>query len=198
MMGVLPAYRATGLGRTLKLAQRDRALATGFDLMEWTFDPLQALNAHLNFARLGVVAEEYAENLYGDSTSALHKGTPTDRFIVQWKLREPHVERRINRDPDAVTMRAADAAGAPTLNPTTQSGKWQVIESLNLDVSERRAWVEIPAAFTEMQQEAPDLALEWRLRTRELFQNCLSSGMRVVDFELDRGERRGRYLLARP
>ena len=71
---------ATGLGRELKLAQRERAVAAGFDLMEWTFDPLQAANAHLNFAKLGVVADEYAINLYGESTSALHRGTPTDRL----------------------------------------------------------------------------------------------------------------------
>src|SRR5262245_17558264 len=96
MMGVLPEHRRSGLGRTLKLAQRDRALAAGVDLMEWTFDPLQALNAHLNFAKLGVVCDEYVENLYGESTSALHRGTPTDRFVVQWLMREPHVERRIS------------------------------------------------------------------------------------------------------
>ena len=88
MMGVVPEHRRSGLGRTLKLAQRERALAAGFDLMEWTFDPLQALNAHLNFARLGVVCDEYVRNLYGESTSALHRGTPTDRFVVEWRLRD--------------------------------------------------------------------------------------------------------------
>ena len=95
MMGVVPDHRRSGLGTRLKLAQRERAIAAGFDLMEWTFDPLQALNAHLNFAGLASSADEYVENLYGDSTSALHRGTPTDRFVVQWKLSEPHVERRI-------------------------------------------------------------------------------------------------------
>ena len=63
--------------------------------MEWTFDPLQALNAHLNFAKLGVTCDEYVRNLYGESTSALHRGTPTDRFVVEWHMREAHVERRI-------------------------------------------------------------------------------------------------------
>ena len=97
MAGVLPEYRAKGMGRALKLAQRERALAGGFDLIEWTFDPLQAVNAHLNFAKLGVVADEYAINIYGDSSSALHRGTPTDRLVVQWNIGEPHVVRRIDR-----------------------------------------------------------------------------------------------------
>jgi predicted GNAT superfamily acetyltransferase len=196
MMGVLPEYRATGVGRTLKLAQRDRAIAAGFELMEWTFDPLQALNAHLNFAKLGVTADEYVENLYGDSTSSLHRGTPTDRFVVQWKLREPHVERRITRD-GAITMRAADASAAPTINPTRTQGRWQVCESVDLSRADRRAWVEVPASFTEMQQEEPDLALEWRMATREIFEKCFAAGFTAVDFEFNREQRRGRYLLAR-
>src|SRR5579872_1976099 len=78
MAGVLKDFRREGIGRELKLRQRDRALAIGVDLIEWTFDPLQAANAHLNFASLGVVAEEYEENIYGESTSPLHRGNPTD------------------------------------------------------------------------------------------------------------------------
>ena len=70
MTGVLPEYRG-GLGYRLKLEQRSRALAQGYELIEWTFDPMQAMNAHLNFAKLGGVVEEYAENFYGESTSAL-------------------------------------------------------------------------------------------------------------------------------
>ena len=197
MMGVLPDYRASGLGRMLKLAQRDRAIAAGFELMEWTFDPLQALNAHLNFAKLGVIADEYVENLYGDSTSALHRGTPTDRFIVQWKLREAHVERRIARD-TAITVRDAEAAEAPVVNPTRQEGKWHVVDAVDPVMTERRVWVEVPAAFTEMQQENPDLALDWRLTTRAIFERYFEAGYRAVDFEFNRAEGRGRYLVARP
>jgi predicted GNAT superfamily acetyltransferase len=195
MMGVVPAHRQSGLGRRLKLAQRDRALAAGFDLMEWTFDPLQALNAHLNFARLGVTCDEYVENLYGDSTSALHRGTPTDRFVVQWWLREPHVERRIAAH-GPLSMRASEAAEAPTVNQTAEEGKWRAPRRCDLSVTARRVWAEVPTGFTEMQQEAPDLALDWRLQTREIFETYFSRGYRAVDFELQRERGRGRYLLA--
>ena len=195
MMGVAPDHRRTGLGRRLKLAQRDRALAAGFDLMEWTFDPLQALNAHLNFSRLGVVCEEYVENLYGDSTSALHRGTPTDRFVVQWQLATPHVERRITAS-SGLALRAQDAIDAPVVNETSVAGEWRRPDRIRLPVSDRRVWVEIPMGFTEMQQDAPDLALEWRLHSREIFQTLFARGYRAVDFELDRQGRRGRYLFA--
>ena len=75
MLGVTLDARNTGLGLQLKLAQRDRSLQMGIDLIEWTYDPLQALNAHLNFTKLGVVVEEYEENIYGVSSSPLHSGS---------------------------------------------------------------------------------------------------------------------------
>ena len=87
MLAVLPEYRNTGLGRGLKLAQRDDALARGFDLMEWTFDPLEIKNAHLNIVRLGAIARRYMPNFYGPSTSPLQGGLPTDRLVVEWWLR---------------------------------------------------------------------------------------------------------------
>ena len=196
MMGVVPAHRRSGLGMSLKRAQRERALAGGFTLMEWTFDPLQALNAHLNFSRLGVVCDEYVENLYGDSTSALHRGTPTDRFVVQWRLDAPHVERRLARD-GAILMRASEAAASPSANETQASGPWRAPASADLRLDARRVWVEIPAGFTEMQQQAPDLANEWRLHTRAIFEGYFSRGYQAVDFEYQREAARGRYLLVK-
>jgi predicted GNAT superfamily acetyltransferase len=91
MLAVLPAYRNRGLGRGLKLAQRDDALARGFDLMEWTFDPLEIKNAHLNIVRLGAIARCYLPNFYGPSTSPLQGGLPTDRLVAEWWLRSPRV-----------------------------------------------------------------------------------------------------------
>lgn len=195
MMGVLLEHRRTGLGRMLKLAQRDRAIGAGFDLMEWTFDPLQALNAHLNFAKLGVVCDEYVENLYGDSTSALHRGTPTDRFVVQWVLRDPHVERRIART-ETLAIRSSEAAEAPIVNQTVEAGPWRAPKGSDHAIDARRVWVEVPMRFTEMQQQAPDLALEWRFKTREIFQTYFGRGYRAVDFDLQKQVARGRYLLA--
>src|SRR5215203_1998520 len=114
MLGVVADARSAGMGRLLKLAQREATLAMGIDLIEWTYDPLQALNAHLNFVRLGVVVEEYEENIYGESSSVLHRGSPTDRFVAEWKLNEPHVERRIAGGGVGI-MRDASVARAPLI-----------------------------------------------------------------------------------
>jgi predicted GNAT superfamily acetyltransferase len=91
ILAVLPDYRNAGIGRRLKFAQRDDAITRGFDLMEWTFDPLEIKNAHLNIARLGAIVRRYEPDCYGPSTSPLQGGLPTDRLYAEWWLRSPRV-----------------------------------------------------------------------------------------------------------
>jgi predicted GNAT superfamily acetyltransferase len=194
MLGVVPAAREQGLGLRLKLAQREHARRMGIAVIEWTYDPLQAANAHLNFTRLGTVVEEYEENIYGDSSSVLHRGTPTDRFVAIWNLDAPHVERRLA--PGGLGLvRDASLRDAPLVNPSTGEGRLHPGPAA-LALSDRRVLVEIPTGFTELQKEDPGLALEWRLATRAIFQSYFSRGYRVVDFFLSRGSRRGHYVLA--
>jgi predicted GNAT superfamily acetyltransferase len=195
MLGVMPAAQGTGVGLKLKLAQREHAMGAGVDVIEWTFDPLQALNAHLNFARLGVVVEEYEEDVYGRSTSPLHLGTPTDRFVAEWRLSAPHVERRISM-PVASLIRDSSVMSAVPVNRAQQKGEWLAPALLTLDASDRRLLVEIPTDFTEMQRRMPELAMDWRLSTRSIFETYFPRGYRVVDFFLAREARRGQYLLA--
>jgi predicted GNAT superfamily acetyltransferase len=196
MAGVIEGYRSAGLGRQLKLMQRDRALAQGLDLIEWTYGPLQAMNAHLNFAKLGVVVEEYAENIYGTSNSPLHQGNPTDRFVAEWWIREPHVERRLAGG-GLATMRASEVGDAPRANRMAPAGAWLESVDVDLSIDARRILVEIPMGFTEMLSGAPELALAWRICTRAIFTTYFDRGYRAVDFFLNRPERRGAYLIAR-
>lgn len=92
MLGVLPEYRNSGVGRKLKLKQREYALASGIDLIEWTFDPLEIKNAFFNIERLGAIVRRYVHNQYGTTTSHLHSGLPTDRLIAEWWIRTHRVE----------------------------------------------------------------------------------------------------------
>jgi predicted GNAT superfamily acetyltransferase len=196
MLGVTADARGSGLGAWLKLAQREHAMGMGIDLIEWTYDPLQALNAHLNFAKLGVVVQEYAENIYGDSSSPLHHGTPTDRFIAEWNLASPHVERRIGALGRGI-IRDGSVAAAPLVNPSEPTDGWLTPGSPALDLDARRVLVEIPTGFTEMQRMQPQLALQWRMTTRRIFQTYFRRGYKAVDFYLSREAARGHYILAR-
>ncbi len=92
MLAVRRQYRNSGLGRRLKLFQREDALARGFELMEWTFDPLEIKNAYLNIEKLGAIARRYNVNQYGITTSPLQGGLPTDRLVAEWWMKSRRVE----------------------------------------------------------------------------------------------------------
>jgi len=96
MVGVVPGYQNKSVGRLLKLAQREDAIARGINLIEWTFDPLQLRNAHFNLVRLGAVARRYIPNFYGRTSSPLHAGLPTDRLVAEWWIRSSRVTGILN------------------------------------------------------------------------------------------------------
>ena len=92
MLAVRQQYRNGGLGRRMKLYQREDALARGFELMEWTFDPLEIKNADLNIEKLGAIARRYNVNQYGITSSPLQGGLPTDRLVAEWWMKSKRVE----------------------------------------------------------------------------------------------------------
>ncbi len=99
MLGVLPEHANRGVGRALKLAQRDEALERGIDLIEWTFDPLELKNAYFNVEKLGVLVKRFVFNQYGTTSSPLHGGLPTDRCTAEWRIASDRVEAAINGRP---------------------------------------------------------------------------------------------------
>jgi predicted GNAT superfamily acetyltransferase len=132
MLGVLPDYRNSGVGRALKLAQRDDALGRGVSLIEWTFDPLEIKNAFFNIERLGAIVRRYVLNQYGTTSSPLHGGLPTDRCIAEWWIasqrvnaitsgrefaRNP-VEMRVAIPSDIAAIRTTDLARAREIQQT--------------------------------------------------------------------------------
>lgn len=126
MTAVLPAYQNSGLGRRIKLRQREEAMQAGVNLIEWTFDPLETRNAYFNIERLGVVVRRYVPNFYGITSSVLQGALPTDRLIAEWHVASPRVEAIVERGEKAdrkveaeveipaevAAMRTSDVAGA--------------------------------------------------------------------------------------
>jgi predicted GNAT superfamily acetyltransferase len=95
MVGVRKDQRNGGLGRRIKFFQRDDALARGFELIEWTFDPLEIKNAYLNLERLGAITRRYSVNQYGITSSPLQGGLPSDRLVAEWWLKSKRVQDAI-------------------------------------------------------------------------------------------------------
>jgi predicted GNAT superfamily acetyltransferase len=98
---VLPEFQGSGIGRLLKLAQREDALKHGIRLIEWTFDPLALMNAHFNLNRLGAIIRRYIPNFYGVTSSPLHGNIPTDRLVAEWWLDSDRVTRRVRGEEDS-------------------------------------------------------------------------------------------------
>lgn len=95
MLAVHPDARGLGLGVELKLHQRALLLERGIERVYWTFDPLEARNAHINFRRLGVIARRYMREVYGDTGSDLHAGIGTDRLLAEWEIGSARVSERL-------------------------------------------------------------------------------------------------------
>jgi predicted GNAT superfamily acetyltransferase len=122
MTGVHSAFRDRGVGRSLKLFQREEALGRGIRLIEWTFDPLETRNAHFNLNRLGAVCRRYLPNLYGVTTSPLHRGLPTDRLVAEWFLDSPRVLAALAQEP------AEPAAGPAAIPVPKELEAWKSTE----------------------------------------------------------------------
>lgn len=193
MLAVHPESRGRGLGRRLKLFQRDFLLEHGLDLAKWTYDPLVARNAHLNFNRLGVESDDYVVNMYGEETgSRLHQGLGTDRFVVRWELESERTRRSVSgerREP------SGDCADAPAVvERGNGAGPMPVTSSVDGSEAVR---VEIPRDIQRIRDESPDAASAWREATRRAFRRYLQAGY-SVDGLLRTNDGRCFYVLRDP
>jgi chorismate synthase len=197
MLAVAPRARDLGLGTRLKLYQRELLLPLGVEVVEWTYDPLEARNAHLNLNRLGAEVVEYVEDMYkGEMGSELARGIGTDRFIVSWGIAGERVRAAVERlglEGGAGPGRGAAAPperflDAPAIEPAPggdagDAGEAGAASEPPLPAPPVR--IEIPAHIQEFKERHPERALAWRLGTRRAFQSYLARGYRVTAFWRD-------------
>ena len=179
-LAVRPQYWDSGIGFRLKLEQRRRVLARGVKEITWTFDPLRSRNAHLNFAKLGVVSATYKVDFYGAQTSSpLHKNG-TDRLWVTWQLVERRVEERIK----GVDIRPVVLDSLAHLEPLVRfNGDGRPVETeLARALARQRIAIEIPGDMEVIEQKDRELARQWRLLTRRAFLEALRAGFVVREF----------------
>jgi predicted GNAT superfamily acetyltransferase len=194
MLGVHPEQRGRGLGFALKRAQWQMVRYQGIDRITWTYDPLLSRNAYLNIARLGAVCNTYLRDEYGTMRDALNRGLPSDRFQVDWWVNTQRVERRLGKGVRLkLDLAHFLAAGAQVINPTHLNAKGLP----HLDESRYQAWlddpapegeeqplllIEIPSDYQALKEGDLELAKDWRLQTRLLFEALFERGYLVTDF----------------
>ena len=187
MLAVKPEYRNFQTGFYLKLAQRERVLAMGLGEITWTFDPLQSLNAHLNFSKLGVVSRRYLVNFYGEaSSSPLHQGFGTDRLWVSWLLNSDRVKQCISRGPSyraaKVAAASSDAAAIFSSALIYREGARALLGDFSGSLASNRCAIEIPHDINSIKEREPKLGREWREATRAAFLAAIEAGFLVEDF----------------
>ncbi|HEV8383338.1 MAG TPA: hypothetical protein VGQ11_00600 [Candidatus Acidoferrales bacterium] len=158
MTAVIPAYQNRGIGRMLKLFQRDDALRRGIPLVEWTFDPLEIRNAYFNLVRLGAIARRFLPNIYGITSSPLHGGMPTDRLVAEWWLDSPRVKT------------AVETGTVPS--PPAEGEEVRVV---------------VPRDMPEWKTKDRAKAIEAQTQIREEFQKWLDRGYGVTGIEVKEG-----------
>jgi len=179
MLAVDPSARDLGLGTRLKLYQRELLLPLGVEEVRWTFDPLEARNAHLNFNHLGAEVAEYVEDMYeGEEGSELFEGIGTDRFILSWKIAGERVERALA---DRRAGTETPFREAPVANPGGA-----IVDLPHLPDAPR-VRIEIPESIQGLKAERPDAGSGWRESTRRAFESYLARGYRVEAFYRDQG-----------
>ena len=167
MMGVLPEYQNLGIGRRLKLAQREEALQRGISRIEWTFDPFEVRNAYFNIERLGTICRRFHVDTYGTTSSQLQAGLPTDRLVAEWHLDSARVKSRL----DSIR------------------GSWKSTSEF--------MFLEIPLDIAPIRSKEPEQAFRLQLAFRERCLHLLAQGYCITQFETDPGSRQARYNLER-
>lgn len=156
MLAVRESYRNSGLGRRMKLAQREDALARGIELIEWTFDPLEIKNAYLNLEKLGAIARRYTVNQYGITSSPLQGGLPTDRLVAEWWLRSKRVEHLLEKG------KVPKPRVETVVEVAAQVYEWKATPNMR------------------------KLARALQLRNRELLLTAFSQGLAALGYERDK------------
>ncbi|MEM7346097.1 MAG: hypothetical protein AAF485_17800 [Chloroflexota bacterium] len=192
-MGVEKAWRGYGIAEELKQMQRKKTIDQGLKLMTWTYDPLEAPNAHLNLRKLRAVTRTYWRDVYGSNFGALNQGLPSDRFVVEWWVSGEHLEDDPEVDWDIIDE-------AVPVFETRGTGIARQVVQANLALDADNLLVEIPSDIHPLKAANMDLAFDWRMKIRKIFETYFAKGYITTDFVSTRnrsGERQNRYLLQR-
>lgn len=182
MLGIHPEYQDQGIGAKLKEEQKRVAAELGYDQIIWTFDPLETRNAYLNMNKLRGICSTYFENCYGEMEDGLNKGLPSDRFKIDWWINSEHVENRKGLDEiqskEGIELFswALTSTGMPKLGDVEQ-GLQQFPQY------EEPLLVPVPVNIQELKKADSELALEWRMKTRRIFQELFKAGYAAVSLQ---------------
>lgn len=196
MLGIHPEYQDQGIGAKLKQEQKRVAAELGYEQIIWTFDPLETRNAYLNMNKLRGICSTYFENCYGEMDDGLNKGLPTDRFKIDWWINSEHVEN--SKGLDEIQSKegielfswALSSSGMPKLGDIEQGLQ-------RFSQYDQPLLVPVPVNIQELKKADSELALDWRMKTRRIFQELFEAGYAAVSLQKTDGEPVHFYVLVK-
>ncbi len=190
--GVLNNIKYKGVGFELKKSQREWCISQGFDLIKWTYDPAQSLNAYFNVNKLGVISRTFKINYYGEIRDSINRGMPTDRLVIEWWIKTPRVEDRVERKIHG------------ELKSIFSHLKIERVIDFDSDSMSVSGWVKkghryigvvIPRSISKLRDQDPDKALRWRLILREVLDHYINRENYIVSEFFNLDDRFGMYIL---
>ncbi|MDS9471496.1 GNAT family N-acetyltransferase [Sporosarcina pasteurii] len=173
MLGIHPTHRGKGIGKLLKDEQRKIAIEMGYDLITWTFDPLESRNAYLNLQKLFGMSQVYLENCYGEMQDGLNKGLPSDRLQVEWWISSKRVQE--NWMPENITYERPLTVGQSEKGNPKIEGDFKKVPANGYGIE-----IPVPSDIQSIKTNEPELALNWRMKIRAALQRLFSAGYAVI------------------
>jgi predicted GNAT superfamily acetyltransferase len=174
-LGIHPDFRKFGVGEKLKWAQKETAAVKGYNLITWTYDPLETVNGYLNLHKLGAVCSTYLENVYGEMDDKLNAGIPSDRFLVEWVINDSEKSSKSESENDY-----------PLAFSTRTEDGFLIPEKIDLNYRSRNIYVPVPGNFQVLKSYNLSLGITWREYTQKVFTHYFSLGWKAVDLVIDR------------
>ncbi|WP_248891406.1 GNAT family N-acetyltransferase [Bacillus methanolicus] len=176
MLGIHPDFQEQGIGARLKAEQKQFASKMGYNLITWTYDPLESRNAYLNLTKLHAVCSTYIENCYGEMEDSLNSGLPSDRFKVEWWINSSYVS-----EPKAIHAANARHIFHWDMTELSFPKLMDIKDGLSsVRESNQPLYVPVPANFQALKNKDGKLSLDWRYKTRQIFQTLFTSGYAAV------------------
>lgn len=195
MLGIKREFRELGVGELIKIYQKEVATARGYRKCKWTFDPLEARNGYLNFAKLNAYANTYIADCYGEMEDPFNHSLPTDRFLVEWQLVDNDYLRwdakieEFLEEAEPLVEWSLSTVGLPILD------KENTFDT-SISYLKDAYLIPIPHYFQKIKIESPPLAEDWRYKTREIFQSMFEKGYTVVHLKAH-NEHVNQYLIVK-
>ena len=182
-LAVLEKWRNRGIASRLKLRLREVLLESGFNLVKWTYEPLDSKNAYAYIGKLGGISNTYHREYYGEMRDEINRGLPSDRLVIDWFIQSNHVSRKIKREALRTSLEEIQEANIPLNSIGWKNAvPYPREEDAALNVREvDQYYFEIPTNLDDLRESSPEAVLEWRFHVRTLLETGFAKGLSITD-----------------